>query len=59
MAKRVANFEFKTIKFQEIGNSKNYYKPNLLNINGLKIRNIRKSFILPPSGVQKALLIFD
>ena len=45
------------MKFQETKNIKTFYKPNILNINELKIRKNQKGFKLPPSGVQKTLLI--
>lgn len=39
------------MKFQETKNIKTFYKPNILNINELKIRKNQKGFKLPPSGV--------
>ena len=39
------------MKFQETKNIKTFYKPNILNINELKIRKNQKGLKLPPSGV--------
>ncbi len=53
MAKKVAKFESKIVKFKKTKNIKTFYNPNILNTNGLKTRKNQKDFILPPSGVLK------
>ena len=55
MAKRVAKFEIKSTKFQKKYSFVSLYKSKLLNINGLKIRKIKKSIMVVPSGVLKSL----
>ena len=53
--KRGTIFEFNLGKIKKCYKSKNLCKSKLLNINGLRMKKIKKGFIIPPSGVLKTL----
>lgn len=53
VVKRVANLKIKIVKTIKIKFENSLYLSKLLNVKELRTRKIKKSFIIPPSGVHR------